>query len=1011
MDIKLTVENVQALSAGTSTLGTLKLTNYHIIFCAPVPVSAHPPPPPPPVPPKNQPPHSDTREQSQHHRPPAVRQRESWITYPIISYCTYRPCPSSSGVPSSIRLRCRDFNFVCFHFHDDKQAREVFEFIRNRTCRLGSIEKLYAFFYTPARQEKDFCGWDLYDAKAEFRRQGISEKLPDKGWRISTINKDYAFSPTYPGLLVVPSKISDNVLKYAGQFRSRARVPALTYYHPITQCSITRSSQPLVGVRNNRSIQDERLVSACFYKSTDVFDSSKDLPGSGTLTPTTAGADTEASSLEGNSAEFDALSETERFEDDFVAAATDEAYDGKPGSRIVGARRDNLIVDARPAINSLAMQVVGKGSENMDHYKSATKMFLSIDNIHVMRDSLNKVIEAVKDADVSPFPPNQDLLSKSGWLKHIRGVLTGAQTIARQVGVRAAHVLIHCSDGWDRTSQLSALAQIMLDPYFRTIDGFIILVEKDWLSFGHMFQQRSGYLNHEKWFVTQYDAMAGTKIDPSENDGRNEVFDNAVASAKRFFKKSLSQEKDESDGDSLAPGDDGNGNGSGYKSAATAAAAATSATLPIEESQATRPREISPVFHQFLDATYQLLRQHPTRFEFNERFLRRLLYHLYSCQYGTFLYNNERQRRDAKVREKTSSVWDYFLSRRQEFLNPKYDAQIDSSDRQEERLIFPRLHEIRWWHQAFNRTDEDMNAALNAAAAAAERSATYHATIAPAAATIVVAPEEDGLGTTSFASSHSASPRRGASPVPPVPPAPPSLQTSQSASGELETAAPSASVARLMLAMPTDTTTASLNRSTSASEPSAFATLRDGIAGLGLGQKMGGVLGSFTGVGAVSSNNSNGHSNSNNNSNDGTSNSNNTTSNNNNSNGSSSSGGDRQSGIAQLDGAVAKGTSVHGAFSHHHPPVCDATSFGGRAVSEDANVALRLMPTGQAHTSGDSVETALYDAAAKAGHKLPDKEEGNDDDDDDDKFSILQNSHYGLRVPGQLFDDSNNPTN
>lgn len=51
--------------------------------------------------------------------------------------------------------------------------------------------------------------------------------------------------------------------------------------------------------------------------------------------------------------------------------------------------------------------------------------------------------------------------------------------------------VVHCSDGWDRTAQLSGLAQIMLDPYYRTIDGFRVLVDKDWLSFGHMFSERT----------------------------------------------------------------------------------------------------------------------------------------------------------------------------------------------------------------------------------------------------------------------------------------------------------------------------------------------------------------------------------------------------------------------------------------------------------------------------------------------------------------------------------------
>lgn len=146
-------------------MGTLHLTPHHLIF-------VHTPPPSTP---------SDT-----------PRPRELWITYPIIAFCTLRTAPAVSRQPSSIRLRCRDFTFVCFSFNSESQARDTYDSIRAWTCKLGRIEKLYAFTYQPQLPEKGVNYWNFYDPVREWRRMGVGDPDNKTSWRLTNINHDYA---------------------------------------------------------------------------------------------------------------------------------------------------------------------------------------------------------------------------------------------------------------------------------------------------------------------------------------------------------------------------------------------------------------------------------------------------------------------------------------------------------------------------------------------------------------------------------------------------------------------------------------------------------------------------------------------------------------------------------------------------------------------------------------------------------------------------------------------------
>ncbi|XP_027553634.1 myotubularin-related protein 9 [Neopelma chrysocephalum] len=84
----------------------------------------------------------------------------------------------------------------------------------------------------------------------------------------------------------------------------------------------------------------------------------------------------------------------------------------------------------------------------------------------------------------------------------------------------------------------------------------------------------------------------------------------------------------------------------------------------------------APVFLLFLDCVWQILRQFPCSFEFNEQFLIMLFEHAYASQFGTFLGNNESERAKLKLPQKTMSLWSW-VNRKEElskFKNPIYEA-------------------------------------------------------------------------------------------------------------------------------------------------------------------------------------------------------------------------------------------------------------------------------------------------------------------------------------------------
>lgn len=160
-------------------------------------------------------------------------------------------------------------------------------------------------------------------------------------------------------------------------------------------------------------------------------------------------------------------------------------------AQINRSQRKIWVADCRPELNARANNFTGGGTESSS-IPHATVTFLNIANIHAMRDSL----EGVRGL-LSTTNPELDFtwysrVEETKWLQHVRLVLAGALRVADAVENKQTTVLVHCSDGWDRTGQLCALSQIFLDKHYRTMRGFLEIIEKEWLRVGHKFQDRVG---------------------------------------------------------------------------------------------------------------------------------------------------------------------------------------------------------------------------------------------------------------------------------------------------------------------------------------------------------------------------------------------------------------------------------------------------------------------------------------------------------------------------------------
>ncbi|GCC32169.1 myotubularin-related protein 3 isoform X8 [Chiloscyllium punctatum] len=374
-----------------------------------------------------------------------------------------------------LHLTCKDCKVIRCQFSTFEQCQEWVKRMNNVIRPPARIEDLFAFAYhawcmdvyaSEKEQHGNLCrpGEHVVSRfKNEVERMCFDMQ---NAWRITNINDKYKLCASYPQQLLVPAWLTDKELESVGNFRSWKRIPSVVYRHQGNGAVIARCSQPEVSWWGWRNSDDEHLIKSVAKACAMDSNSTKHVNGN-CVRDFSNGSD---------------LSDVE-FDSSMTNPAGVENLCSPPHKL--------LILDARSYAAAVANRAKGGGCECPEYYPNCEVVFMGMANIHSIRKSFQSLRFLCTQM---PDPANWlSALESTKWLQHLSMLLKAALLVINAVDRDQRPVLVHCSDGWDRTPQIVALSKLLLDPYYRTIEGFQILVETEWLDFGHKFADRCGH--------------------------------------------------------------------------------------------------------------------------------------------------------------------------------------------------------------------------------------------------------------------------------------------------------------------------------------------------------------------------------------------------------------------------------------------------------------------------------------------------------------------------------------